>query len=62
MLTNPGTLSDIRLTLTLVVVAALLFLAQLGSDDEPPLAGAQPIAAQYQPCLNRFQEWDGLCV
>jgi hypothetical protein len=47
MLTNPDTIAALRVQLTLVVVAVLLFIAQLGNDDDPPNA-PEPIAA-YAP-------------
>lgn len=59
MLTNPDIVAALRVQLTMLVVAVLLFIATIDDDPEPPNAGA-PIAevAPYTPWPITEQQYE----
>lgn len=63
MLNNPDTLALLRLQLTAVVVAILLFLANLPDDDppaaSPQMASGEPLKdATYEPWPITEQQYE----
>jgi hypothetical protein len=59
MLTNPDTLIALRLQLTALVVAILLFIASIDDDPEPPNAGAPVgVVTPYTPWPVTEQQYE----